>query len=51
MLRLLRRDDPFGRAERKDEPGTRGTDVECGRVLGAENRLQIAGLRGQEPVR
>src|SRR5262249_16665339 len=51
VLRLLRGDDPSGRAEGEGEAGARGSAVVRGRVLGAENGLQVARLGRQQPVR
>ena len=50
VLCLLGRDDSFGRAEGKDEPGAGRADVECRSILGAEDCLEVTGLRGKEPV-
>ena len=50
MLGLIRRDDSLGGAQGVDEARARGADVERGGVLGAEDGLEIAGLRGQQAV-
>src|SRR5713101_2427898 len=50
VLGLIRRDHSLGRAQCIDETRAGGADVEGGRVLGAEDRLEIAGLRRQQAV-
>ena len=49
-LRLLRGDQPLRHVEPVEPPGARGSHVEGGRAVGAEDRLEIAGLRGQQAV-
>ncbi len=47
---LARRDEPFGDGEGVDVAGTGGGDVERRGVVGAEQRLEVAGGGRQQPV-
>ena len=50
LLCLLGRDESFRDIERVQEAGARGLNIEGGGVLGAEQRLQVTRLRGEQPV-
>jgi len=50
VLRLLGRHEPFRDVEGVQEARAGGLHVESGGVLGAEQRLQIAGLGREQPV-